>query len=303
MSSEELNISSALNSTPKKRARKRKTDSRSPVSSEDEGEIPPMPPKIFGNLGTPMPSGATSTVAVADAEEWEEWKRQELAKRKWRKHLRSKWDLRKGELPEKSDSIYLSDRHVHHKNTKKAYEQVCDGLVAINERNMNVGKGKAINIQVNGMPVSKKSSKKFAADVEKACSKKGKPSMSEMMESDLDEDEARAEAEWAARFAKKSRKSRRRHDMIKDMEVGQVFDPYEEFVEELEDDDRMEDNDEKHYKKWLQAKIEENKVSPNYNAYQLEMLDLDKDGLKNKRTLKSVVRGVANFYRNLRRKS
>ena len=62
---------------------------------------------------------------VENAKEWDEWKEKELEKerRKWKRYLRSKWDLEQDKLPKKSDSKHYLGRHDHYANIKKAREE------------------------------------------------------------------------------------------------------------------------------------------------------------------------------------
>ncbi|EFP12555.1 CRE-SPE-11 protein [Caenorhabditis remanei] len=295
--SDELDISAALgNKTPVKNTRKRKS-----TSKEESGEESPEKtefPSVFGAIGTPM-------AKVENAKEWDEWKEKELEKerRKWKRYLRSKWDLEQDKLPKKSDSKHYLGRHDHYANIKKAREEVADGLDAIHEMNFNVGKGAAINIQVNGKEIPKKKTKKFAAAVEKALAEMGNPSINEMWTDDMDEEEKRAEAEWARKRAKKVKALREIDADIQEFEEndrGRLFVPWDEYCREQEEKGKADKIGENHYKKWLEKKMDENKVSSKFNAYQLDLICLDEDAFKDKKSLKSVVKGVQNFYRKMR---
>uniref|UniRef100_A0A1I7TR09 Pre-mRNA-splicing factor SYF2 n=1 Tax=Caenorhabditis tropicalis TaxID=1561998 RepID=A0A1I7TR09_9PELO len=292
MSDDELDISAALGSkTPSKKSRKRKSTSKEEAESPERNGYP----SVFGAMGTPM-------AKVENAKEWDEWKEKELEKEriKWKKYLRSKWLLKQDKLPMESESRHLVGRHEHYENIQKARDEVEAGLEAINEMNFNVGKGSAINIQVNGKDVSKKKSKKFAAAVEKALAEMGNPTMEQMMTDDLDEEEARAEAEWARKRAKKVKKQRETDAEILEIEEDQIFVAWDEFVEDMLERGKEDKIGESAYKKWLLQKMEENKTSEDFNAYQIDLLLLDKNAFKDKNSLKSVVKGVQNFYRKMR---
>ncbi|CAO4361910.1 unnamed protein product [Caenorhabditis nigoni] len=285
MSDEELDISAALNNkqTPAKKTRKRKSPSKEETESPEKNEFP----SVFGAMGTPM-------AKIENEKEWDEWKEKELEKvrRQWKRYLRSKWDLEKDKLPKKSESSHLLGRYEHMANVKRAQEEIAEGLEAINEMNFNVGVGKNINIQVNGKDVPKKKTKKFAAAVEKALKEMGNPNIEDMFNDDMDEEEARAEAEYERKRAAKAMQLR---------EEEHEFFPWEEYTEEMQDLGKTDKISEDHYKKWLEKKIETNKVDPRFNRYQLDLICLDKDAFNNKKSLKSVVKSVQNFYKKMRR--
>lgn len=291
MSSDELDISAALNNkTPSKKSRKRKT-SKEETESPEKNEFP----SVFGAIGTPM-------AKIENEKEWDEWKEKELEKvrRQWKRYLRSKWDLEKDKLPKRSESSHLLGRHEHMANVKRAKEEVAESLEAIHEMHFNVGKGKGINIQVNGQDIPKKKTKKFAAAVEKALKEMGNPSIEEMMTDDMDEEEKRAEAEFERKRAAKKRQQFIEDQEMLEGEAEDEFFPWDEYCDEMEEMGKSDKIGENNYKKWLEKKIEENKVSYKFNRYQMDLICLDKDAFNNKHSLKNVVKGVQNFYRKMR---
>ncbi|EGT37983.1 hypothetical protein CAEBREN_28363 [Caenorhabditis brenneri] len=240
MSSDELDISAALGKkTPQKTSRKRKSTSKEEPESPVRNEYP----SVFGAMGTPM-------AKLENAKEWDDWKEKELEKerKKWKKYLRSKWDLEQVKLPMESDSGHYVGRHEHYANIQKAQEEVEEGLDAFNEK-FNVGKGSAISIQVNGKDLPKKQSKKFAALVEKALAEMGNPSIEEMMNDDMDEEEARAEAEWARKRAKKVKEQKMDDAEIDELEDDQKFVAWEEYTHDMESQGKHDLIGEKNYKK------------------------------------------------------
>ncbi|CCD62474.1 Spermatocyte protein spe-11 [Caenorhabditis elegans] len=295
MSDEEIDISTALNNktTPKKKSLKRNSNSQEGYESPEEREI--VYPSVFGAIGTPM--------AKSDnAKEWDEWKEKERKKDKaeWKRYLRSKWDMTQGHLPLVSDSEFLKGRKEHKEYNSKARMDILDGLDEVNEGFFNCGKGAAMNIRYNDKNVSKKGAKKFVATVETAMKKAGNPTMEQMMTDDLDEDEARAEAEWERQREQRKLASRAYDAAMDEREDDAKYVPWDEYCQEMEELGKELKIGEKHYKKWLEKKMDENKVTHKFNAYQLDLKCLDEDAFSNKKSLKSVVRNVQKFYRKMR---
>ncbi|CAI5442630.1 unnamed protein product [Caenorhabditis angaria] len=274
--SDEMNISMTQRTPPRK-------------ARHIEVELP-----IF-NKGTPMPREHSR-------KDWDQWKKNEIRKAMATRkpgckcvHVpfeRQPPCYTKDKLPEKSDNRHLDDRDVYLKQNSAARKHVLNSLVSLNNHGFNCAKADGIAIKHNGEVFPRKACKRFVDGMKKKLKEAGNPDPDDIFSED--EDDKEFNKVWEPQ----------RKQLLKEgfgmVDGEEVFDPWDEFCTEMEDNLKENKIDMKHYLGWLRKKVKDNEVSPFYADYCNELEKTEKQlskKTKAKKKLKSLVSGVQLFYR------